>query len=461
MTANQLVYVWDLATGQLVGNAQQRPFYVNGLGFSPTSPRTLAIASHAGTVSFYDVQTGAIGNPLRGHSARETALAYSGDGRYLATTAGDGLVGLWADTGGDGLVVHPTGADPVVAESFDGTRLLVLNGAQVEIRDASQPDQAGVPPQLPPGATASSGVNLNLSGYFSADGTTVLARTHDEPGVAFVADTRTGAVRWRLPPDEPGFMLGDVDVGLSSDGRFVAEPGYLAGQDFHDDFPGGLRIWDITSGRVVAETTSEKVAPGRRFTSAPRFTADGQYVDIGTGGGVARLRGSDLGVVAAASATPTSQVQCDLDEVPGTNDLVGGEQGGRIWRWDMSTGRLVASGKSHDTSSLCGVGVSPDGALIAAMHADLSVVLFDAATLRPIGQPIPTGSVFETARFTPDGKHLIGNGIFGSVEWDVAPDSWQAKACLAAGRNLTRAEWAEHLPGESYRASCPQWPPAP
>ena len=92
------------------------------------------------------------------------------------------------------------------------------------------------------------------------------------------------------------------------------------------------------------------------------------------------------------------------------------------------------------------------------MHADLSVALFDAATLRPIGQPIPTGSVFATTLFTPDSKRLIGNGLFGSVEWDVDPDAWQAKACLAAGRNLTHDEWKNYLGSERSRPSCDRWP---
>ena len=81
-----------------------------------------------------------------------------------------------------------------------------------------------------------------------------------------------------------------------------------------------------------------------------------------------------------------------------------------------------------------------------------------AATLQPLGQPIPTGSVFTTARFTPDSKRLIGNGLFDSVQWDVDPDDWQAKACLAAGRNLTHDEWKNYLGSEQYRPSCDRWP---
>jgi hypothetical protein len=47
------------------------------------------------------------------------------------------------------------------------------------------------------------------------------------------------------------------------------------------------------------------------------------------------------------------------------------------------------------------------------------------------------------------------------VYYDLDPTSWEATACRAAGRNLTRAEWDRYLGtlGE-YRATCPQYPAA-
>jgi len=43
--------------------------------------------------------------------------------------------------------------------------------------------------------------------------------------------------------------------------------------------------------------------------------------------------------------------------------------------------------------------------------------------------------------------------------WDMDIESWIAKACQRAGRNLTLQEWntyySESIP---YEATCPQWP---
>ena len=43
-------------------------------------------------------------------------------------------------------------------------------------------------------------------------------------------------------------------------------------------------------------------------------------------------------------------------------------------------------------------------------------------------------------------------------EWDPRPDAWEAYACKVAGRNLTKAEWAELFPDQAYRVTCPEFP---
>ena len=43
--------------------------------------------------------------------------------------------------------------------------------------------------------------------------------------------------------------------------------------------------------------------------------------------------------------------------------------------------------------------------------------------------------------------------------WNTDPTTWAAIACDVAGRNLTTAEWEQHMPsGEPYEATCSQYP---
>ena len=122
----------------------------------------------------------------------------------------------------------------------------------------------------------------------------------------------------------------------------------------------------------------------------PRITSDGRSIDVAFEGGVARLDADDLEV---RSRIPTDiDVSSILVEVPGTSEVVGSGSNGLVGRWDMAEGREVVRGRSPEPSMLSDVDVSPDGEIVAAYHlVTYALVLFDAATLAPVGLPLPTG----------------------------------------------------------------------
>jgi hypothetical protein len=54
-----------------------------------------------------------------------------------------------------------------------------------------------------------------------------------------------------------------------------------------------------------------------------------------------------------------------------------------------------------------------------------------------------------------DGRHLYAlptsrNG----VRLAISPQDWKRDACAIAGREISRQEWADALPGREYRAVC-------
>jgi len=61
--------------------------------------------------------------------------------------------------------------------------------------------------------------------------------------------------------------------------------------------------------------------------------------------------------------------------------------------------------------------------------------------------------------FSEDDEHLMAVDLI----WDLSLERLLRLACQTAGRNLTRDEWHEYLPGEDYRkrSHCPDLPAAP
>ena len=59
------------------------------------------------------------------------------------------------------------------------------------------------------------------------------------------------------------------------------------------------------------------------------------------------------------------------------------------------------------------------------------------------------------ARFTPDGRRLfVLHDLGGAQRWEVTPAMWSRHACRVAGRELTRTEWEELAPDQDYRSVC-------
>lgn len=127
--------------------------------------------------------------------------------------------------------------------------------------------------------------------------------------------------------------------------------------------------------------------------------------------------------------------------------------------WDAKLGKKIRVLDMEGDQLWESLALSPDGKMLAAKDF-LELVLWDIESGQNIGEPLKlTG---EEMVFSPNGKILATTNVGSNniILWDMDPQSWLEQTCNRVGRNLTLLEWEKYFPGEEYRVTCPQWPPA-
>ena len=123
--------IWDAATGkqQLTFSGHGKGVRNGGIAFSPDG-KWVASSGNDGTVQVWEAETGKVIFKLTGHTGPTFGVAFSPDGKSLASSSVDRTVKVWQLPAAGGHVPEPltlygnTGAVYRIAYSPDGTRLV-------------------------------------------------------------------------------------------------------------------------------------------------------------------------------------------------------------------------------------------------------------------------------------------------------------------------------------------------
>ncbi len=317
--------VWDLADGRLIGDPSTRPQVTRPIAFDPTEPSILAIGSADGGITMHDVVTGQqIGEPLRGQPGGARALAFSDDGRLLATTNDDGTIGLWTERGGPSLLSTPLDDRYRLFDaSADGNIVVVGDRSTAEVRRLDAPEAR--PIVLSPPTAPSTQVWWDVS----ADGNRVLGLTLVDEGSGEFAyhmrihDTETGEVVWSTVSHDLDYI-----PGLSHDGSILAFP--TAGYE-------RVNVFDVDANGLLGGFDIDDAFPGRNtfISGTPHVIGDGERYMVATGIGLVTfdLDGSSQSV----EVDTRSGLQGPIAVMDDRTAFASGLRGG-LWRADVVSG---------------------------------------------------------------------------------------------------------------------------
>jgi WD40 repeat protein len=352
---DRVVRLWDLAARQTVAILPAQARGLNGLAFSPDG-KVLASGSVDGTIRLWEIATQRNVARLKGPDAPVTAVAFSPDGRRLAASSEDLTIRLW--------------------DTLTKQEQSVLRGHAAVILDL----------------------------VFSPDGTMLATASAD----------RTAKL-WKAAPRGEADMLvlqrpaaGPLSVALSPDGRHLASGGPEK----------GLKLWDVTAqrgaGTFLGQTGQNPVMV---------FSRDGKVLACGSGDGritlwdvasrraVATLRGQS-GPASSIAFSPDGKLLAAVKSGSGTVPT------GKVELWEVSTRREFATLPVQDQALLA---FSPDGRVLAAgIVLERAVRRWEVATRRPLSPLRGLTGWVDCVVFSPDGRLLASGSMEGTVDvWDA------------------------------------------
>ncbi|MEO0840110.1 MAG: NACHT domain-containing protein [Cyanobacteria bacterium J06643_5] len=318
------------------------------------------------------------------------SVAFSPDGKLLATASDDGAVRLWETTSGCLIMSLKEHFNSVLSIAFSPDGKTIATGSYdktIKIWDINT-QQCLITLQA-----HDSGVR-SLS--FSPDGKTIATGSYDK--TIKIWDIKTRQCLITLQAHESGVR----SLSFSPDGKIIASGS-------HDKT---IKLWDVQTGKCI------QILQGHKFrVKSVSFSPDGhmlasngeqtmKFWNVQTGKCLHTIEAHSI-EISSVAFSPQSQIVASV----GVDS--------KVRLWDANTGECVRTLEGHSVE-VFSVAFSPDGQQVATGSRDQTVKLWDIQTGECIKTTQGYGVEIFSVAFSPNNKILASGGRDKTVKlWDA------------------------------------------
>jgi WD40 repeat protein len=419
------VAVLDLTTNKIVGYLENgHTDLIRSLAFSPNG-RTIATAGNDGKIVLWDLQAfeAPVGN-LTGHQDWIFSLSFI-DENTLASSSADDTVIIWNLKNGTQAETLTGHADWINSIAVDPNHTILAAASEDGAISLWDLDEALF------GESVAAHRALVSSIAASADQKLLVSGGYD--GILTIWDGKEHKKIEEVAAQISEDPIPITSVSISSSGTIAS------------GHPGGIILWDsrsLTMQKVLA--TSEQ-----SYTARLSFSKDGRYLASSSwfANDTTIMTVWDMSSFEKVFESPVRDTpSLDIAFSPIDNDMLAfGDENNNLVLWKLSTKENIFPPLPGHLDSISSIAFSPDGKTIAAASYQ-QIILWDVKTGQQLGLPLHSTEIgigtIESMAFNRDGTLLATNGC-GTEDvctepqillWDV--ESHQILGEIQSGRTL-------------------------